>query len=291
LRDSGDVVVPFLLENLSVRGALIQLQRTWARMQLGHNYNGPLTGILGEAAAATGLIAQSLKFDGKITLQISGDGPLSMLVMQSTDNLELRGMVSAPDVADDVGYAQLVGNSRCAITVGMSSMEQPYQGIVQMLGETLGESFENYFSRSAQIESHMVLVADDLVCGGILLQQMPEQGTPVADDWHRLALLAATLRTSDFSPGIGAPLVGRLFAQDDVRVFAARPVVFRCGCSRERAEEVLGLLGESDTRDACAQQGRVDVICEFCGQKQSFDAVDISRIFSDQSLQGSDTVH
>ena len=291
LRDRSDVAVPFLFENLPVRGALIQLQHTWARIQLGHNYSPPLIAILGEAAAATGLIAQSLKFDGKITLQISGDGPLSMLVMQSSDKLELRGMVSAPGVAEEIEYAQLVRDSRCAITVDTGSMEQPYQGIVEMLGETLSESFENYFNRSAQVQSHMILVADHSVCGGILLQQMPEHGIPLDDDWHRLALLSATLRASDFLQGIGGKLVGRLFSTDDVRVFAARPAVFRCGCSRERAEEVLRLLGESENREACEEQGWLDVVCEYCGQKQSFDAVDISRLYADQSLEGSDTVH
>ena len=291
LPTSVDAVVPFLFENLPVRGALIQLKTSWARMQLGQEYNNTVTTMLGQSAAATGLIAQSLKFDGTISLQLSGDGPLSMLIMQSTDELELRGMASAPLVSDGMSYPDLTRNCRCAITVETDGMEQPYQGIVEMLGESLGDSIENYFTRSAQIPSHMILVADRSVSGGILLQQMPEREDPVEDDWRRLKILAQTLQPNDFSEGVGPKLIGKLFIEDDIRVFEARPAAFRCRCSRERAEEILQMLGEQDTREACEVHGKVDVSCEFCGQIQTFDAVDVSHIFAEQPLQESDRLH
>ena len=224
-------------------------------------------------------------------MQINGDGPLSMLVMQSTDNLEVRGMVNAPDADDEIAYADLVRDCRCAITVDAGAMQQPYQGIVEMLGDSLSQSLENYFTRSAQLESHMMLVADQTVTGGVLLQQMPEKGTPVADDWRRLGLLVETLRTDDFNDGIGASLVGKLFAEDDIRVYEAQPAAFKCRCSRQRAEEVLQLLGEAETKAALESRGRVDVICEYCGRQRSFDNVDVSKLFADQSIDGTDTVH
>ena len=291
LASRTDVVVPFIFEGLPVRGALIQLQHAWARMQLGQSYARPITTVLGQAAAATGLIAQSLKFDGTVTMQISGDGPLSMLVMQSTDALDMRGMANARTVDDDISYPALVDGCRCAITVDSGAMEQPYQGVVEMLGESLGSSIENYFTCSAQITSRMFLVADHSVCGGIMLQQMADRSVPVDDDWRRLGLLADTLRTQDFATGIGAALVGHLFAEDDVRIFQPRPAAFRCRCSTRRAEDVLRLLGEEDTRDSLEERGRVDVVCEYCGRKRSFDAVDISRIFRDQSHDSSETLH
>lgn len=291
LTDRSDVVIPFLFEKLPVRGALIQLRRSWARMQLGNDYNLAVTNILGQSAAATGLIAQSLKFKGRITLQVSGDGPLSMLVMQCTNKLQMRGMASAPEFDEQMDYAAAVDGCRCAISVDTGATERPYQGIVEMVGDRLSQSLENYFARSAQVRSHMTLVADHTVCGGILLQQMPDKGEPLADDWNRLGLLAATLGSKDMANGIGAMLVGKLFAEDDVRVFRPRPVSFKCGCSRQRAEEVLRLLGEHDARSAGAEQGKVDVTCEYCGRKRSFDPVDISRLFADQSVKGSATVH
>jgi molecular chaperone Hsp33 len=286
-----DAVVPFVFETLPVRGALIQLQAAWQRMQLGHSYEAPVLEVLGHSAAATGLIAQSLKFDGTITLQISGDGPLSMLVMQCTSDLRLRGMASAPGVAPDAAYQDLVSNARCAITVDAGAMEQPYQGIVEVSGDALAESLRNYYARSAQIPSHLQLVSEASSCGGILLQQMPGQDGLDKEDWQRLGLLAATLRNSDLDQGVGAKLLHKMFAEDDVRVFTPRTLAFHCRCSRERASEVLRLLGESETRSACEEQGRIEITCEYCGRTRRFDAVDVAKLFANETGPESDTVH
>lgn len=287
----SDAVVPFAFESIPVRGEIIQLKSAWQRMQLGHDYEPPVLDVLGHSAAATALIAQSLKFDGTITLQISGDGPLSMLVMQCTSDLELRGMASAPTASPDALYPDLVANARCAITVDAGAMERPYQGIVDVCGDELADSLKNYYLRSAQIPTHMQLVADRPVCGGILLQQIPDVDGLTPDDWYRLGLLASTVKAADLTRGIGPELLGKLFAEDDVRVFKARSATFRCRCSQRRAEEVLRLLGEDETREACSEQGRVDVTCEYCGKTRSFDSVDITRIFSGQPEQRSDSVH
>lgn len=286
-----DAVVPFVFEMLPVRGAIIQMQQSWHRMLLGHSYAPPVRAVLGHAAAATALLAQSLKFDGAVTMQINGDGPLSLLVMQCTNNLELRGMASSSAVATDASFADLAGKARCAITIDAGAMEQPYQGIVEVSNESLAASLENYYTRSAQIPSHLHLVCNESVCGGILLQQMPEKMLPVVDDWHRVGLLASTLRTLDIEKGVSAGLLARLFAEDDLRVFDGRPLVFRCRCSGQRAEEILRLLGESETRAALEERGRITVTCEYCGRQRRFDTVDISRIFSAQAMNGSDALH
>ena len=291
LENHNDIVAPFLFEELPVRGALIQMKRSWARMQLGHKHGDTVSELLGQTAAATALIAQSLKFEGTITLQISGGKPLSMLVMQCNDQLELRGMANGDDVKDGTAFAELMQGSRCAVTVDAGNMEQPYQGIVEIVGDKLSDGFENYYARSAQIESHMVLVANRDVCGGILLQQMPERDKAVTDDWNRLGFLGKTLTVGDIANGVGAALVGKLFAEDDVRVFEQQPVTFRCRCSRSRAEQVLQMLGPDETRGALAERGRVDVTCEFCGKKESFDAVDVSGLFAASAVDTSSAIH
>jgi molecular chaperone Hsp33 len=260
-------------------------------MQLGHDYRAPVLEVLGHSAAATGLIAQSLKFDGTITLQITGDGPLSMLVMQCTGDLRLRGMASAPVVPDDAAYQDIVANARCAITVDAGAMEQPYQGIVEVSGSALADSLKNYYQRSAQIPSHMQLVSEAGSCGGILLQQMPDQAGLDKDDWQRLGLLAATLRSADLGAGVGPDLLRKLFAEDDLRVFTPRSLAFHCKCSRARAGEVLRLLGEVDTRAAIEEQGRIEVTCEYCGRTRRFDAVDVAKLFASEVGPASDTVH
>jgi len=286
-----DVVVPFVFESLPVRGALVQLENAWQRMQEGHEYANPVSEILGHAAAATTLIAQSLKFDGSITMQISSQGPLGMVVMQATDDLDIRGMATSHDIEDDAQFVELVEGAHCAVTVDAGAMERPYQGIVEINPESLAASFENYFDRSVQVPSHMVLKNTQSHCGGILLQHMPGEQPATEDDWRRLGFLIATLRSEDLIDGATAELLRKLFAEDDVRMFQSRRVRFHCRCSQSRVEEVLRFLGEKETRAALEENGRVDVTCEYCGRVRSFDPVDVSRVFSDHVVQTSDILH
>ena len=286
-----NVVIPFVFETLPVRGAIVQLDDAWRRLLTGHDYVDPVRDVLGHAAAATTLIAQSLKAGSAVTLQITGDGPLSMLVMQCTSELDFRGLASTSGGVAGLSYAELVSRGRCAITVDNKNAERPYQGIVEVGGDSLATSLEGYYSRSAQIPSHLALVADDAVCGGILLQQMPERHAADSDDWQRLGYLAATLETRDLVAGIGADLIGRFFAEDDVRVFRDRRAGFRCRCSRRRAADVLKLLGADECEDACRDDGNVVVTCEYCGRRQRFDAVDIAGLFADPAAHRSDSVH
>lgn len=285
---AADNITPFVFDSLPVRGALIGLSRAWRRMLRDHDYEALVRDTLGHAAAATGLIAQSLKFDGAITLQIQGGAGLQMLVMQCTGDLELRGMASADATAAAGSFADLVHGAHCAITVDAG--ERPYQGIVEMAGSSLADSLENYFARSVQVPTHVALVSNESMSGGILLQQMPGQSGLDEDDWNRLGYLAATLTSGDFEADGGLALIGKLFAEDDVRVFEPRPVVFRCRCSRRRTEEILRMLGETETREVLAERGRVDVTCEYCGRLRSFDPIDVAKLFDERAVSGPDSL-
>ena len=284
---SADSIIPFAFEALPVRGALIQMSRSWRRMQRDHDYDPLITETLGHAAAATGLIAQSLKFDGAITLQIQGSGALQMLVMQCTSNLNMRGMASVDKSAASAIFADLTVNAHCAITVDAG--ERPYQGIVAIESESLSSSLEHYFDRSVQVPSHVALVANENVAGGVLLQQMPGQEMG-EDDWNRLHFLVQTLTTRDFYGDAGLGLIGKLFAEDDVRVHEKRAVCFECRCSNQKVEDVLKMLGESESREAIDSNGEIEVVCEYCGEKRLFDSVDVSRLFAENVVTGPESV-
>ncbi len=284
---SADSVIPFAFESLPVRGALIHMSRSWRRMQRDHDYDALLTETLGHSAAATALIAQSLKFDGVITLQIQGSGSLKMLVMQCTNDMQLRGMATMGEGTSASDFVELTAAAHCAITV--DNGDRPYQGIVEIDGESLSTSLEHYFERSVQVPSHVALVANEDVAGGMLLQQVPGQNID-EDDWTRLHFLAKTLVSKDFEGEAGIELIRKLFSEDDVRVHKARAVDFRCRCSDRKVEEVLKMLGEKESRAALDERGEIEVICEYCGEKRSFDSVDVSRLFAANSVPGSDSV-
>ena len=284
---SADSITPFAFESLPVRGALIHLSRSWRRMQRDHDYDALVTETLGHAAAATGLIAQSLKFDGAITLQIQGSGALQMLVMQCTSDLDIRGMASMGERAAASSFAELTDKAHCAITVDAG--ERPYQGIVEIQGESLSSSLEHYFDRSVQVLSHVALVANENVAAGILLQQMP--GQPIEeDDWNRLHFLLETLTTKDFDGDAGLDLIRKLFAEDDVRVREPRAVSFRCRCSDQKVEDVLKMLGEEESRAALEERDSIEVVCEYCGERRVFDSVDVTRLFADNVVTGPESV-
>ncbi len=284
---AADNVIPFGFEALPVRGALIHLSRSWRRMLRDHDYDPLIAETLGHAAAATGLIAQSLKFDGTITLQIQSSGILRMLVMQCTSELELRGMALADSATSATTFADLISKGHCAVTV--DNGQRPYQGIVDIDDASLAASLEHYFARSVQLPSHVALVADKDVAAGLLLQQV--SGQDIADDdWHRLQLLTRTLHRRDFDGDAGLSLIGKLFAEDDIRVYKPRAVRFRCRCSRAKVEDVLRMLGGDEARDALASHGRIEVICEYCGAMRTFDAVDVERLFVDNAVEGPDAV-
>jgi molecular chaperone Hsp33 len=284
---SADSIIPFAFESLPVRGALIHLSRSWRRMQRDHNYDALMLETLGHAAAASGLIAQSLKFEGAITLQIQGGDVLKMLVMQCTNNLEVRGMATIMAGERAGNFAELTNGARCAITV--DNGDRPYQGIVAIDEQSLSASLKHYFDHSVQVPSLIALVANERVAGGVLLQQVP--GEPIEhDDWQRLQLLSETLRTDDFESGAGPSLIGKLFTEDDVRVHTSRSVEFGCRCSDQKVENLLKMLGEEEARAALQEQDSIDVVCEFCGETRSFDSVDVGRLFADNVFAGPESV-
>lgn len=284
---SADSVIPFGFESLPVRGALIHLSRSWRRMLRDHDYGTLIIETLGHAAAATGLIAHSLKFDGSITLQIQSRGVLRMLVMQCTSDLKLRGLASVGPAGDVSKFGDLIEEGHCAVTV--DNGKRPYQGIVDISAESLSASLERYFARSVQVPSHIALVANKDIAGGVLLQQVP--GQPIdSDDWNRLHFLAETLGDRDFHGDAGIGLIGKLFAEDDVRVYKPRAVSFQCRCSQQKTEDVLKMLGEDESRETLASEGVIEVVCEYCGQRRNFDAVDIERLFVDNVVRGPGSV-
>ena len=278
-----NTVTPFAFEALPVRGALVYLTSTWRRMQRDHDYDALIAETLGQAAAATGLIAQSLKFDGSITLQIQSTGPLQMLVMQCTDDLDMRGMASIRSDATASDFASLTRGANCAITI--DTRDKPYQGIVAIDEATLSASLAHYFERSVQVPSHLALVANRELAAGLLLQQMPGE-TIDSDDWRRLGFVTQTLALTDFGTSSHLDLLHKLFSEDDIRVYAPRTARFACRCSQQKVEDVIRMLGQSEADAALAADGDIDITCEYCGASRRFDAVDVAKLFRDNAVRG-----
>ncbi|TAN09492.1 MAG: Hsp33 family molecular chaperone HslO [Burkholderiaceae bacterium] len=311
----------FIFEGLPVRGSLVRLTDAWqeilrrrtANTQTG-SYPPAVSQLLGEMSAAAVLLQGSIQFDGALVLQIMGDGPVKVAVTEVQADLGLRstatlvGEVPAHAALADLVNAQ--GRGRCVITLdpraGLTG-RQPYQGIVPLADETgtplakLAEMVQYYMRQSEQIETVLVLAANQNAAAGLMLQRLPDdaRGQPAAvarkpgtgtapavdeDGFNRLSVLARSLKPDELlTLGVDA-ILRRLFWNEHLLRFTptadAPAPHFHCACSRERVAAMLRQLGRAEADSVLEEQGQIEVNCEFCGRQERFDAVDVAHLFA-----------
>lgn len=301
----------FLFEGLPVRGQLVRLGASWREMlarRAARPYAAPVRALLGEMAAAGVLMQANLDFDGTLILQMHGDGPVKLAVVEVQRELSFRATATVHgDVAPDAGLEALLnlhGRGRCAITLDPAERrpgQQPYQGVVPLHGDRgeplqqLSQVLEHYMLQSAQLDTRLVLAADDRMAAGLLIQRLPAQGpTQVSgernedqigrnEDFNRIAHLAATLTREELLALDAGTLLRRLFWEERVRRFEPRRPQFTCSCGRERVAGMLRGLGPDEVDSIIAERGEVEVGCEFCGRQYRFDAIDAATLFIPQA--------
>lgn len=273
-----DSLSRFLFEQLPVRGEIAHLDASWRAALERVDYPPPVRDLLGEAMAATALLASTLKFEGALTLQIRGNGPVDLLVVQCSNDMKLRGLARWQDTPTAAGLPELVGDGRLTITIEQSGKAERYQGVVPLEGETLATCLEGYFTRSEQLPTRLWLAADDGQAAGLLLQVLPAQEQDPAG-WEHATVLADTVRSEELLRLPVRKLLHRLYHEDDVRLFESTPVAFSCSCTRERIADMLRGLGSAETEAVLQEQGRISVSCEFCGREYEFDKVDVEALF------------
>lgn len=281
----GDLLHRFLFEDLPVRGHLVRLDASWRAATEHHEYPPPVSDVLGQAMAASVLMAGALKFEGRLSLQLEGSGPIRLLLAQCTHRHAIRGVARHDESASGSLDAQkLFGGGQLAVTIEQREGAERYQGLVPLDDGPLSACLEQYFERSEQLPSRIALVATADRAAGLLLQRVaagPEGATPADDDaWHRIGLLAATLTPQELLDSPCRELLSRLFREDDIRLFEGTPVFFQCSCSRERVAGILQALGGDEVSALLQERGDVEVRCEFCNRAWKFDAVDVAGLFA-----------
>ena len=274
-----DSLQRFLIEHTNVRGEWVHLDATWQAVLERADYPPAVREPLGEAMAAVALLAATIKFNGSLTLQVSGDGPISLLVVQATAAKTLRGLAHWRSDVPEGSLAARFGNARIVITIDPGQGKERYQGVVGLVGDHLGDALKEYFERSEQLPTQLWLAANEQVAAGLLLQKLPGE-TEDADAWNRTVTLAETV-TRDELLALGADeVLRRLYHEEQVRLFERDPVSFRCTCSRERVADMSLGLGPDEARSILDEQGEISVNCDFCNAHYLFDAVDVEQIFA-----------
>lgn len=282
----------FIFEHAEVRGELVRLDATWRAVLASHPYPEPVRNLLGEMMAAAALLAATLKFEGALIMQMQGEGPITLLVVECTSEYHLRATAKWRDDIAPGDIASLLGQGKFVITLDPKNGSQVYQGIVAIEGQSVAEILEHYMLQSEQLETRLWLAADEAQACGMLLQRLPESASPDADAWNRALNLAHTLRVEELLQLPSRNILHRLFHEEDLRLFESRPVSFRCTCSRERVANMLRMLGLDEVHAILEEQGSIKVHCEFCNRLYAFDTVDAEQLFaSDVLTQPGNTRH
>lgn len=302
----------FMFEGAPVRGVAVRLEESWREMLAcrasQQAYPPALAQLLGQMAAAALLMQSNIKFNGSLILQIMGDGPVKLAVAQAQTDLGFRCTAKfSGSVAPDTSLADMVnlnGQARCAITLEPQDRlpgQQPYQGMVQLpetrqsnSGLVLAQVLEHYMQQSEQLETCLVLAADEQVAAGLLLQRVAHQGGYAAqpqelgtstdeDGYQRLAVLTRSLTATELLRLPTLEVLHRLFWQEKLLRHAPQTGAsgphFACNCSRERVASMLRSLGQVEANSILAEQGDIQVGCDFCGRHYSFDTVDVAQLF------------
>jgi len=271
----------FLLENLDIRGQVVHLADAWRTIAARRDYAPVVRVLLGEFAAISVMIGAGLKHPGRSLLQVSGPGPISLMVADCTSELALRGMVRlAPETVAVSGATlpELMGDSRLALTIENATTGQMYQSIVPVEGATVAEVFEQYLDRSEQVPTHLWIDSGAECVTALILQKMPRADERDAGGWARVQLQAATRFSSPLAPGPGATegLVASLFPSDDIRLY--EPRVVRDGCVRNEKKVVAMLksLGREELEATLAEHGEVVVHDEICNHEYRFGPAQVS---------------
>ncbi|MBF8176983.1 MAG: Hsp33 family molecular chaperone HslO [Burkholderiaceae bacterium] len=289
-----DTLQKFMFENTAVRGELVDVSETWKHVQARREYPAAVKTILGEMLSAAALLSANLKFNGAIVMQIHGDGPLRLLVVECDSDLNMRATAKLADsavIADDTTLTQLVnqnGSGRFVITLDPKDKlpgQQAYQGIVPLDGESVATVIENYMMRSEQLDTRLWLAADGNVSRGLLLQKLPGEGGIKSasgeemEPWDRSVMLASTLRTEELLSTDIETVMRRLFWEEDIRIFDPKHPHFLCSCTREKVGSMLKMLGQAEVETALEEMGKLAIDCDFCGQHYEFDPVDCAQLF------------
>jgi molecular chaperone Hsp33 len=323
----------FLFDGLPVRGMVVRLTGAWTeilRRRASNNktgaYDPPVRDMLGEMVAAAALMQANIKFDGSLVLQIFGDGPVKLAVVEVQPDLALRATATVGSRVDAaVTLSQMVNvnnEGRCAITLDPNNKfpgQQPYQGVVPLFDdrkhkiEKISEVLEHYMLQSEQLDTKLVLAANEHVAAGLLIQRLPMQGTGnlsgslvskenedqigLDEHYNRIAILASSLKRDELLTLDVETILRRLFWEEQITRFEplrgdAGPR-FACSCSRDRVGRMIVSLGRDEAQSILSERTDIEVGCEFCGAQYHFDAVDAAQLFTApiQQLNGGPLPH
>lgn len=276
----------FSFDNTNVRGERVILTDAYQAIIQRKNYPAVIENLLGEFIAAAALLRDIIKIDGILSLQAKGQGVLSTIMAECDEQQNLRAIAQWDQDAilpDSLSLKETLAGGYLVITMTPTKGNR-YQGVVELTGDSLAECLEQYFFQSEQLPSRVWLTANGSQCSGLFLQRLPAEQAQENDEdaWERFCHLAATTTTEELLQLPTNDLLHRLYHEEAVRLYDAKPMQFRCSCSRERTQEALMSITPTELKEILLEQGLIAIDCHFCAEHYEFKEADISHLLGDQ---------
>lgn len=277
----ADIRTRFIFDDMPVRGLHVRLENVWKHIVGQKHYPAAIRRALGELLAAGALLSGNLKTDGTLIVQVQGQGRLKMLVVEATSDQTVRATArwdETADINDDESLTDLLGSNSVFVLTLQPKDAEPWQGVVPLEGGSIAQMLINYTKRSEQLETQIVLASSDDACGGLLVQRLPET-EPDAASWEHVGTLVQTLTPEELSGLDAQHVLYRLFHETPPRVFDPESIEFACTCSRGKVSDMLLMLGGEEVGGVVAEQGSIQIDCDFCQAKYVFDETDVNALF------------
>jgi len=277
----ADIRTRFIFDDMPVRGLHVRLENVWKHIVGQKHYPAAIRRALGELLAAGALLSGNLKTDGTLIVQVQGQGRLKMLVVEATSDQTVRATArwdETADINDDESLTDLLGSNSVFVLTLQPKDAEPWQGVVPLEGGSIAQMLINYTKRSEQLDTQIVLASSDDACGGLLVQRLPET-EPDAASWEHVGTLVQTLTPEELSELDAQHVLYRLFHETPPRVFDPESIEFACTCSRGKVSDMLLMLGGEEVGGVVAEQGSIQIDCDFCHAQYVFDETDVNALF------------
>jgi len=278
-----DQLQRFIFDDYQIRGEIARAHNSFNEIIKKHDYSPEVANIVGELLIATSLLTATLKFAGKIAVQLQGDGPLNLAVINANQDQELRGTARIAGETQGLSFKQLIGKGHLMITVTPDNGER-YQGIVELSKDSLSECLEDYFAQSEQLPTRIILhasSADKPQAAGLLLQTLPAVHEDHNEQFQHVSALASTVKEEELYTLENEELLHRLYHQETVRLFDATPITFKCSCSQERCLSSLASIAPEEILEMLKEKGAIDMRCEYCATDYHFEVDDLKILLTD----------
>jgi len=276
----SDTIQRFIIDQKDIRGEIVHLNKSYQKAIHGHDYPAVIQTLLADALVSVTLLSATLKFKGRLSIQLQGGDTISLLLVQITHNQEMRATIKWDGETENKALSELIKNANLVITIEPEE-GQRYQGIVPLTGNRFNQFIEKYFEQSEQLPTRIWLASDQQHAAGLLLQRLPEKENQIRSDkqdWEHFTILTETLKDTELLNLPNSELLYRLYHSETVKIFDAQTVQYVCGCSKEKCENAIISLGPQEIESIKKEDEFIEIKCDFCNKNYHFDIVDLTRI-------------